>query len=77
MSTYSSILAWEIPCIKEPGGLQSMGCKDLDSTELASSKEFKTGVPGTAGTEKQVGVLQRIQNFSCTRRKLLEIYCRA
>ena len=25
MATHSSILAWEIPCIKEPGWLQSMG----------------------------------------------------
>ena len=25
MATHSSILAWEIPRIKEPGGLQSMG----------------------------------------------------
>ena len=25
MATYSSILAWEIPCTEEPGGLQSMG----------------------------------------------------
>ena len=24
MATYSSILAWEIPCTEEPGGLQSM-----------------------------------------------------
>ena len=24
-STYSSILAWEIPWTEEPGGLQSMG----------------------------------------------------
>ena len=24
MATYSSILAWRIPCTKEPGGLQSM-----------------------------------------------------
>ena len=27
MATHSSILAWEIPRIKEPGGLQSMGSK--------------------------------------------------
>ena len=27
MITHSSILAWEIPWIEEPGGLQSMGCK--------------------------------------------------
>ena len=25
MATYSSILAWRIPWIEEPGGLQSMG----------------------------------------------------
>ena len=25
MATHSSILAWEILCTKEPGGLQSMG----------------------------------------------------
>ena len=25
MATHSSILAWKIPWIKEPGGLQSMG----------------------------------------------------
>ena len=25
MAIYSSILAWEIPWIEEPGGLQSMG----------------------------------------------------
>ena len=24
MVTHSSILAWKIPCVKEPGGLQSM-----------------------------------------------------
>ena len=25
MATHSSILAWEIPCTEEPGGLQSTG----------------------------------------------------
>ena len=25
MATHSSILAWRIPCIEEPGGLQSIG----------------------------------------------------
>ena len=33
MATHSSILAWEIPRIEEPGGLQSMGVtKELDVT---------------------------------------------
>ena len=34
MATHSSILAWEIPWIEEPGGLQSMGSdKESDTTE--------------------------------------------
>ena len=33
MATHSSVLAWGIPGTAEPGGLQSMGCKELDTTE--------------------------------------------
>ena len=33
MATLSSILAWRIPWTKETGGLQSMGSKELDTTE--------------------------------------------
>ena len=45
MATHSSILAWKIPWIGEPGGLQSMGCERVDitdqlSTELINSKYF-------------------------------------
>ena len=32
MTTHSSILAWEIPWTKEPGGLQSMRSQELDTT---------------------------------------------
>ena len=30
METHSSILAWKIPSIEEPGGLQSMGSQESD-----------------------------------------------
>ena len=33
MATHSSILAWKIPWTEESGGLQSMSCKGLDTTE--------------------------------------------
>ena len=33
MTTHSNILAWEIPWILEPGGLQSMGSQESDTTE--------------------------------------------
>ena len=32
-ATHSSILAWRIPWREEPGGLQSTGHKELDTTE--------------------------------------------
>ena len=37
MATHSSILAWRIPWTEEPGGLQSMGHKELDMTAQLSS----------------------------------------
>ena len=33
MATHSSTLAWKIPWTEEPGRLQSMGCKESDTTE--------------------------------------------
>ena len=36
MATYFSILAWRIPWTEEPDGLQSMGSKELDTTEQLS-----------------------------------------
>ena len=33
IATHSSILAWRIPSTEEPGGLLSMGHKELDTTE--------------------------------------------
>ena len=32
-ATHSSILAWRIPWREEPGGLQSMGVTESDTTE--------------------------------------------
>ena len=33
MATLSSTLAWRIPWTEEPGGLQSMGSQESDTTE--------------------------------------------
>ena len=33
MATHSSILAWRIPWVEEPGGLQATGRKESDTTE--------------------------------------------
>ena len=34
MATHSNILAWRIPWTEEPGGLQSIGLKELKTTEV-------------------------------------------
>ena len=36
MATHSNILAWRIPQTEELDGLQSMGCKESDTTEMSS-----------------------------------------
>ena len=35
IASHSSILAWRIPWTEEPGGLQSMGSQESDTTEAA------------------------------------------
>ena len=37
MATHSSILAWEIPWIEEPGGLQSMVSQESHTTYQLNS----------------------------------------
>ena len=37
MATHSSILAWKITCTEEPGRLQSMRSKELDTAERAGT----------------------------------------
>ena len=33
MAAHSSVLAWRIPLTEEPGGLQSTGLQELDTSE--------------------------------------------
>ena len=40
MATHSSILAWRISWIKEPGGLQSMAHKESDTIKQLSMHVF-------------------------------------
>ena len=45
MATHSSVLAWRIPWTEEPGGLQSMGSQESDTTkQLHSSILVKNSI---------------------------------
>ena len=41
MATHSSILAWRIPWTEEPGGLQSTGSQELDTTEATQHAHMR------------------------------------
>ena len=38
MVTHSNMLAWKIPWTDEPGGVQSMGSRELDMSEYAHTR---------------------------------------
>ena len=40
MATHSSVLAWRIPGMGEPGGLPSMRCTELDTMKRLSSSSI-------------------------------------
>ena len=42
MATHASILTWGILLTGKPGGLQSMGCKESDTTEQLTLSLFST-----------------------------------
>ena len=42
MGTHSSILAWRVPRTEEPGGLQSMGHRKLDTTEQLNTQQIRS-----------------------------------
>ena len=39
MATYSNTLAWEMLWTEEPGGLQSMGSRELDMTKRLNNQK--------------------------------------
>ena len=52
MATHSSVLAWRIPGMVEPGGLPSMGLHSQTQLKRLSSSSIYFGSPGsTSGKE--------------------------
>ena len=57
MATHCSILARRIPWTEEPGGLQSMGCKESNMTEV-TKHACKTNVKHLFPLYFPLGVLR-------------------
>ena len=64
MATHSRTLAWKIPWKEEPGGLQSVGSQESDTTERLHShltvmqKEVGRGAKGE-DTQTRPGTMKR------------------
>ena len=52
-ATHSSVLAWRIPRTEEPGGTQSMGSQELDTTEWVTLHSLERG--GQEGRDGEGG----------------------
>ena len=61
MATHSSIPAWKITWTEEPGGLQSMGRKESDTTEETHTHSLAWRIPWTEEPGKLWSIrLQRV-----------------
>ena len=73
MATHSSILAWRIPWTEEPGGLQSMGSQESDTTEWLAHTYTQDGPCYAFGEELKwkprpcLGVIWARRFFVCRR----------
>ena len=52
MATHSSTLAWRIPRTEEPGGLQSMGSQESDTTERLNHHHLSAATAAVEFTPK-------------------------
>ena len=58
IATHSSILAWRIPWTEEPGGLQTMGSKELDMTEQLTLSENNLKLMDTTAARTRIEIWQ-------------------
>ena len=64
MATNSSVLAWEIPRTKEPGGYSPWGCKEYDGTEQLTRVHVHTHTHAHPG-----GAVGKESTCQCRRHK--------
>ena len=83
MATYSSIRAWEIPWMEEPGRLQSMFAKESDTTQqLNGSKLWRPRLSRTLTTSCSTFTvfcsftLSYFRSSKFSQHKLLQKSCR-
>ena len=64
MVTHSSTLAWEIPWIEEPGGLQSTGSQESDMTVLLSMHALSSGKGKSSAQNFLSFIMESFAEFS-------------
>ena len=66
MATCSSILAWKIPWTEKPGGLESMGHKESEMTELTHTVTIRTPSSVLSKLDLSVLLLVLFLPFLCS-----------
>ena len=61
MATHSRILAWKIPPIEEPGGLESMGSQRVGHDQATKTDTGQIMQTGQAG----VGTATKARTYCC------------
>ena len=64
MTTHPSVLAWKIPWTEEPGGLQSIGFQESDTTEQTRTRAQMKTFPGRKQAFPPTTIQQHNGGFS-------------
>ena len=70
MATHSSVLAWRIPGMGEPGGLPSMGHTESDTTEVTQQQQTMAMAPVIC---QLIGTLSLVQSRETGHRNIGEM----
>ena len=76
MATHASILAWNIPRTKEPGGLQSIGSQESDTTEATSHSTLSDSLRATNLEAKLWNRIKALftEHLKCARPYAMSLY---
>ena len=67
MTNHSSALAWRIPWTEEPGGLQSTGSQEADTTETAEHPCTSREYPQVSNEKLRFGGETELEEVSSTK----------
>ncbi|MES6394556.1 hypothetical protein U6W89_12005 [Cutibacterium acnes] len=72
MATHSSTLAWRIPWMEEPGGLQSMGSQS--QTQLSDFSHTHSLTPMDRSSKQKINKETQVSNDTLDEKDIIDIF---